>query len=97
MLLGTLRIFRAVPAGLIEDEDRMSASSDLGGDLIEMKLHGLAVAGGQHQGGTGPEFGADRTEQIGRLRALAGLYRGRLVGEPSGPCSLNQITQSRRV
>src|ERR1700730_11449147 len=35
-----------------------------------MKLHGFGVAGGQHEGGTGSEFGADRTEHRGRLRAL---------------------------
>ena len=42
----------------------------LGGDLIEMKLHGFGVAGWQHEGGAGSAFGADRTEQIGRLGAL---------------------------
>jgi hypothetical protein len=35
-----------------------------------MKLHGFGVAGRQHEGGTGSEFRADRTEHIGRLRAL---------------------------
>ena len=59
-----------MPAGLIEKHDRMRAGSNLGCDLIEMQLHGLAVAGRQHQSGTRPEFGADRAEQIGRLGAL---------------------------
>src|SRR5207248_10108721 len=35
-----------------------------------MKLHRFGVAGWQHEGGAGSEFGADRTEHIGRLRAL---------------------------
>ena len=35
-----------------------------------MKLHGFAVAGRQYEGRAGPVFGADRTEHVGRLRAL---------------------------
>ena len=70
MLLGTLRVFGAMPAGLIEDENGVGAGGDLGGDLVEMKLHGFGVAGRQHEGGAGSAFGADRTEQIGRLGAL---------------------------
>src|SRR5438477_3942908 len=35
-----------------------------------MKLHGFGVAGRQHQGRAGSECGANRTEHIGRLRAL---------------------------
>jgi hypothetical protein len=72
-----------VPAGLIEQYDRMRAGSDLGGDFIEMELHALAVAGGQHQGGTGPKFRADRSEQIGRLRAL--IVHGARAGARPGP------------
>src|SRR6266536_1027577 len=60
----------AVPPGLIEKHDRMRAWRNLGGDFVEMQLHGLAIAGRQHQGGAGPAFGADRPEQIGRLGAL---------------------------
>src|SRR6266540_2251986 len=44
-------IFRAVPAGLIEDENGVRAGGDLRGDLLEMKLHGFAVAGRQHERG----------------------------------------------
>ena len=60
----------AMPAGLIEDENGVSAGADFGCDLVEMKLHGFGVAGRQHEGGAGSVFGADRTEQIGRLGAL---------------------------
>ena len=46
------------------------AGGDLGGDLVEMKLHGFAVAPRQHEGGAGATIGADRTEQVARLGAL---------------------------
>ena len=59
-----------MPSGLIEDENGVGAGGDLGGDLVEMKLHGLGVAGGQHEGGTGSALRAYCAEQIGRLGAL---------------------------
>ena len=43
---------------------------DLGCDFVEMELPGFAVAGRQHEGGAGPAFGADSTEQIGRLGVI---------------------------
>jgi hypothetical protein len=67
---GNPELLRPMPAGLIEDENGVRARFDLGGDLVEMKLHGFAVAGRKHEGGTGPALGADRPEQIGRLGAL---------------------------
>ena len=76
-----------MPSGLIEDQDGVSARRDLGCDLVEMTLHGFGVADRQHQGCAGSEFGADRTEHIGRLRALivdgAGTraFYGPAVGE----------------
>ena len=60
----------AMPSGLIEEENSVSAWSDFGCDLIEMKLHSFGVAGRQHEGSAGSAFGADRTEQIGRLGPL---------------------------
>ena len=60
----------AMPSGLIEEENSVSARSDFGCDLIEMKLHSFGVAGWQHEGGAGSAFGADRTEQVGRLCPL---------------------------
>jgi hypothetical protein len=59
-----------MPTGAVEQQDGVGAGSHCGGDLVEMKLHRLAVAGRQHEGGTSSEFGADRAEHIGRLRAL---------------------------
>jgi hypothetical protein len=40
---------RAMPTGLVEDEDGVRAWRDLGGDVVEMKLHRLGVAHRQHQ------------------------------------------------
>ena len=59
-----------MPAGLIEEYDRVRPWGNFGCDFVEMELHGFAIAGRQHEGGAGPAFGADRTEQIGRLGAL---------------------------
>ena len=70
MLLGTLSNFGAMPAGLIEEQDRVRTGGDLGRDLIEMELHGFAVAGWQHQSGSRPKVRTDRTEQIAGLGAL---------------------------
>ena len=60
----------AMPAGLIEEENGVRARSDFGCDLIEVKVHSFGVAGRQHEGGAGSAFGADRTEQVGRLGPL---------------------------
>src|SRR6516225_1958883 len=59
MLFGTWRALGAMPAGLIEEENSVSARSDFSCDLIEVKLHSFGVAGRQHEGGAGSAFGAD--------------------------------------
>src|SRR6266481_2665696 len=64
----------------IEEENSVSARSDFGCDLIEVKLHSFGVAGRQHEGGAGSAFGADRTEQVGRL--------GPLIVGGTGACTL---------
>ena len=69
-LLGNLEILGAVPASLIENQDRVRACGYSCGDLIEMKLHGFGVAERQNEGGAGSMFGTYRAEQIGRLGAL---------------------------
>jgi hypothetical protein len=38
-----------MPAGLIENDDRMGTSGYCCGDLIEVKLHGFGVAERQNQ------------------------------------------------
>ena len=47
-----------MPAGLIENEDRVSAGGYSCSDLVEMKLHGFGVAERQNEGGAGSMFGA---------------------------------------
>ena len=61
----------------------MCSGADLNRDLIEMELHGFAVAGRQHQRGSRPKLGTDRTEQIGRLGAL--IVNGARARALSGP------------
>ena len=83
MLWGTSKLLCPMPTGLIEDDDGVGTGADLGGDLIEMELHGLAVAEGQHQTGTGSELGTHGTEQVCRLRTL--IVRSPRPRSLSGP------------
>ena len=46
-----------MPSGLIEDENGVGAGGDVGGDLVEMKLHGLGVAGGRTRAAPAPRCG----------------------------------------
>src|SRR5271169_7232123 len=59
-----------MPAGLIENDDRMGTGGYSCGDLIEVKLHGFGIAERQNEGSAGSMFGTYRTKQIGRLGAL---------------------------
>ena len=52
----------------------MRSEGDFDCDLVEMELHGFAVASRQHEGGAGSTFGTDRTKQIGRLGRKPGDY-----------------------
>src|SRR5262249_26142331 len=60
----------AMPAGLIKEDNGVRSEGDFGCDLVEMELHGFAVASRQHEGGAGSTFGTDRTKQISRLGPL---------------------------
>src|ERR1700757_4857289 len=53
-------VFGAVPAGLVEDQDRVGAGGNPCSDLIEMKLHGFGVAERQNEGSAGSAFGGIR-------------------------------------
>ena len=46
-----------MPSGLIKEDNGERSEGDFGCDLVEMELHGFAVAGGQHEGGAGSAFG----------------------------------------
>ena len=62
--------FRYVPSGLVEEEHGMPAGGDLGGDLGEVQVHRLDVAGGQDESSTFAFLGADGTKNVGGSRAL---------------------------
>ena len=42
-----------MPAGLVKQYNGVRPGDDFGSDLVEMELHGFAVAGRQHEGGAG--------------------------------------------
>ena len=59
-----------MPAGLINQEHGVSAGRDGCGDLCEVQVHRLGVAGGQDQGCTLALFRADGAEDVGGSGAL---------------------------
>ena len=72
-----------MPAGPVEQQDGMSASSDGPGNLVKVKLHGVGVGIGQRQGCAGAASRTDRAEQIRALGALVGrLARPRSASRP---------------
>ena len=62
---GDLQLVRGVPTRLIEEQEGMRARAYPGGDLLQMQLHGLGVAVGEHEGGADAAFGTDGAEDIG--------------------------------
>src|SRR6516162_4600266 len=70
-----------MPAGLIREDNGVRSEGDFGCDLVEMELHGFAVASRQHEGGAGSTFGTDRTKQISRLGPLIVGGTGPAIGE----------------
>jgi hypothetical protein len=67
---------REVPSALVEDKHGVFAGGDLGGDLGEVQVHRLGVAGGQNERGSLAIAGADRAEDIGGSGALIVRRRG---------------------
>ena len=61
---------RQVPAGLIDQEYGVCAGRDGGGDLHQLQVHRLGVAGRQDQGCTLTLFRADGTKDVGGSGAL---------------------------
>ena len=57
-------------SGLIKEDNGVRSQADFGCDLVEMELHGFAVASRQHEGGAGSTFGTDPTKQISRSGPL---------------------------
>ena len=73
---------RAVPSGLIEQDDGVRAGRDVEGDLLEMHAHGLAVAPRHDDPGSLAFSGTDRPEDPCRGAALI-LRR---TGAGATPC-----------
>ena len=84
-VFGDLQLVGGVPSGLIEDDEAVGPGADLRRDLLEMPLHGLAVASRQHEGGACAALRTDGTEDIGRLGALILGRSG--PGAAQGPSS----------
>ena len=73
-----------MPAGLIDEENRVCARRDRGGDLGQVQVHRLGVAAGQDEGCTLSVLRADRAEDIGRGGSLvAGRARTRAALGPA--------------
>jgi hypothetical protein len=76
---------RQVPASLVDQEDGMGSGRDCFGDLREMQVHRLAVAGRQDQGRALAFLGADRAEDIGGSGPLVARRAG--AGATLGPAA----------
>ena len=76
---------RHVPAGLIDQEHGVCAGRDGLGDLGEMQVHRLGIAGRQDQGRALALSRADGTEDIGRGGAL--ITRRAWAGAALGPAA----------
>src|SRR4029453_5046870 len=61
---------RGVPAGLVENDQRMRAGRDRPADGVNVHLHGFGVGIGHDEGDAGVAAWTDRAEQIGVLIAL---------------------------
>src|SRR2546430_4644797 len=61
---------RQMPAGLVDQEDGVGCRRDSFGDLREVQVHGLGVAGRQDQGRALALLWADGTEDVGGSGAL---------------------------
>ena len=59
-----------VPSGLIEEKNSMPARCDFGGNLGQMQVHRLGVAGRQDEGCSFSFRGTDGPEDVGRGGAL---------------------------
>jgi hypothetical protein len=75
-----------VPASLIDQEDGVGAGCDDFGDLREVQVHRLAIAGRQDQGRPLAILWADGAEDIGRCGALIsrGAGTGATLCPPTG-------------
>src|SRR5260370_34318965 len=61
---------RSMPSGLIEQQDRVTAGSDVLGDFGQVQVHRLAVAERKDEPDAFAIFRANRAEYVGRSGAL---------------------------
>ena len=75
-----------MPASLIDQEDGVGAGGDDLGDLREVQVHRLGIAGRQDQGRPLAILWADGAEDIGRCGALisGSAGTGATLGPPTG-------------
>ena len=64
MLVGIDEVFGGMPAGTVQDDDRMGAGRHGRGELVEHRLHGGRAHLGENQGHAVIALGADGAEQI---------------------------------
>ena len=75
-----------MPASLIDQEDGMGAGRDDLGDLHEVQVHRLGIAGRQDQGRALAFFRADRAEDVGGSGTLitGSTWAGAALGPAAG-------------
>ncbi len=54
-----------IPAGLINEQERVGSRLDVIGNLVPMQLHHGGFAAGQHQSGPDAPFRTDGAEDLG--------------------------------
>ena len=86
-----------MPAGLIEEDDSVCARGNFTGDLGEMKVHRLCVAGGQDQSCSFALFWADGAEDVGRSGALIAWRTGACAAFGPTACDLVFLADTRLV
>ena len=88
---------RQVPAGLVEQDDRVRTRCHIGGDLGEMKVHCLGVAGRQNQGCSLASSRADGAEDVGRGGALVARRTGACAAFGPTPRDLVLLADPRFI
>ena len=86
-----------VPAGLIEDDNSVCATRDLGSDLGDMQVHRFGVAGGHDEGRALSLLWADGAEDVGRGCTLIARGRGSCPAPCPAPRDLVLLPDARLV
>ena len=78
-----------MPAGLIDDQNGMSAGIDGRGDFGQMGIHRLGIAPGQHEADALALFRTDRAKDVGPLGGLVVRRDG--PGSTLGPTARDLV------